>query len=120
MAHGYYLEAEYEDGYKHSELMLLDKSPYEPGRNIFFDILNKLPVREHGKMVTFALIGGGQAYRIPWRDMPDNAKPIYYRQMERTWDYDTMAEISVKAVHFFGYEYWDADGTKHKDIQEVK
>jgi hypothetical protein len=120
MAYGYTLEAEYSDGYIHSEQKLGDVSPYAIGRNVFNDIIERRPNADHGRMVRFSCIGQYKRYDIDWRLFPMNAKPIYYRHMERQlnqngdWIGDPYA-----TAHFFGYEYHDQSGQKVKEILEL-
>jgi hypothetical protein len=129
----YFLEAEYDDGYVHSELKLGDKSPYVQDSNIFGDILHKRPVQEHGKMVRYSFVGPERRFDVDWSNFPDNAKPIRFihKQLEqdqhisvskdgyaRSWE--NYGDPRVKVVSYdFGYEYFDKDGKKHKEIKEI-
>jgi hypothetical protein len=120
MAYGVVIEAEYKDGYIHNEAELNDVSPYEPTRNILNDIINQRPVAEHGKMVRFTCIASGKRLDIDWADFPANAKPIYYRKMERKLN--VAGEFLGDAYatgHYFGYEFHDQNAVKHKEIREV-
>lgn len=119
MAYGYNLEAEYESGYVHRENDQ-DHSPYVAGRNIFYDIVNALPVPIHGQMVRFSLVGKEQKYDIDWATLPDNARPIYYRDMARSLNMSTNEEIVECLQHYFGYQYTDEQGENHKEIKEIR
>lgn len=120
MAYGYHLEAEFADGYVHSELALNDRSPFDTDRNIFYDITNQLPVPQHGKMVRFSCIGPGVRHDVDWHGFPADAKVIYKRWMERDMTADGQFVGEPRAIrHIFGYEYHDADGTKHKEVLEL-
>src|SRR4051812_18360858 len=103
MAYGYILEAEYEDGFIHRETEE-DQSLYEEGRNVFYDILHRLPESEHGALVRFEIISetGGEGAVIDWSELPDNARPIYFRNMEKTM-FNDGREPEVRALkHTFG------------------
>lgn len=124
MVDGYYLEAEYETGYVHSN-ELYDVSPYalndrgELGPNIFNDILQKRPNAIHGKMVRFSLIGPEKRYDINWMGLPDNARPIYLRHMEHVFNPSTGEKKTNMTSQSFGYQYNDEDGSNHKEVQEI-
>lgn len=130
---GYFLEAEYQDGYVHSELKLRDKSPYVEGSNIFGDILNKRPEAEHGKMVRYSFVGPNRRYDIDWSKFPDTAKPIRFihkdlHQEQRmsvgapgypsVWENYGDPRLVISSYDF-GYEYHDADGVKQKAVKTI-
>lgn len=112
-----YIEAEYSDGYIHSEEQLNDISPYEPTRNIFYDILNKLPEVEHGRMVRFTLFHDNMRHDIDWRDLPDNARPIRFKNMQRHASGTSWLGPAEIVTIDFGYQYTDENGN---NVQEVK
>lgn len=118
MAYGYYLEAEYESGYVHREDEQ-DASPFVHGKNILYDIINKLPEDAHGRLVRFGLVGPEKTYNIDFRAMPADAKPIYYRNVKKTWNSETGEILNVDVKHFFGYEFHDSDNKKQKEIMEI-
>lgn len=119
-----YIEAEYEDGYIHREDEQ-DHSPYVPGKNIFNDILEKRPVAAHGRMVRFSLVTKKDTYSIDWTKLPDNARPVRFRHMERDIiaSSDGSAEWSseprVMGIDF-GYQYTDEAGKNHQEVKEIR
>jgi len=120
MAYGYVLRAEYASGY-----VLLedeqDASPYDPGRNVFHAIVNGRPTEAgHGPLVAFSLIGEDMRYDIDWTALPDNARPIYYRSMQRTYAVDGSTDTGpVCLAHHFGYQYTDSDGRNVQEVSEI-
>lgn len=119
MAYGYILEAEYADGYIHSEAELGDVSPYAEGKNIFNDILEKRPEADHGRTVRFSIIGDTKRYDIDWQILPDNARPIYSRDMQMERSVST-GETTIQVLrHQFGFQYNDETGENHKDIRVI-
>ena len=133
MQPNYFLEAEYQDGYIHSELKLRDVSPYTDKANIFSDILNKRPVPEHGKMVRFSLIGAERRFDIDWSEFPEEAKPIRFIHKSLVQDQVTTVNPDGSGLSWedvgdprvvidsydFGYEYWDENGKKQKAVKTV-
>lgn len=118
MAFGYFIEAEYESGYVHREDDQ-DYSPFVRGKNILFDIVNHYPEKAHGKLVRFSLLGkNGSRYDIDFTKLPDNTKPIYYRQMQLERNLDTGQENLTCLKQYFGYEYKNGKD-KVKEIQEI-
>lgn len=113
------IEAEYQDGYVHSETELDDVSPYVPGKNVFADILNKLPEKEHGKLVRFSLLMPGERHDVDWRGLPDNARPIRFRNLSVDSVNGQAVNYRLNWVHF-GYQYTDDAGKSHKDIVELE
>lgn len=121
MAYGYILEAEYKDGFIHRETEE-DKSLYEEGKNVFYDILHHLPEPEHGPLVRFEIIPEqpGEGAMIDWTELPDNARPIYYREMQLKFNVDgSMVDEPTVLRHVFGYQYNDEEGKNHKIIKEL-
>lgn len=112
-------EAEYEDGYIHSETELDDVSPFEDGRNVFYDILERRPEPEHGRMVRFSVFYLNQRYDVDWRQLPDNARPIRFRDGYATWAVDGSLVESGWSGMRFGYQYNDDTGKNHKEIIEL-
>lgn len=117
MALGYYLEAEYESGYVHRE-QPEDHSPYVRGKNIFNDILEHRPEAVHGKMVRFALVGPEHTNTVDWTTLPDNARPIYSRDMEQDSIGGEIIETRMMK-QIFGYQYNNPDGKNVKEITEI-
>jgi hypothetical protein len=110
------VEAEYADGYIHSETEFDDVAQYGEG-NVFTDILEKRPEADHGSMVRFSVFYENHRYDVDWTALPDNARPIRFRHGFSTWD---QATGEVLASGFsgvdFGYQFNDEDG---QNVQEV-
>lgn len=119
MAYGYYLEAEYESGYIHSEDEQ-DHSPFMRHKNIFNDILEKRPEKAHGKLVRFSLVGPKHTYSVPFADLPDNARPIYFRDMEMKTNIGTDENTVSMTKQTFGYQFNDEEGHNHREVQEIE
>lgn len=114
------VEAEYESGYVHSETALNDISPYEPNRNVFYDILHQLPVKEHGKMVRFSCYYQNHRYDVDWRGLPDNARPIRFKQISRDFNAagEWVSEPRINGVDF-GYQYLNDQGENVQEVTEL-
>lgn len=112
-------EAEYEDGYVHSETELNDTSPYEDGKNVFYDILEKRPEVEHGRMVRFSVFYQNHRYDVDWTKIPDNARPIRFRDGYSILHIDTgEAETGWTGMRF-GFQWNDETGKNHKELIEL-
>lgn len=109
-----YIEAEYESGFVLREDEQ-DHSPYDPGKNIFHAILNGRPCEFHGKMIRFTLVTSEHTYDIDWTALPDNARPIRFKKMERESVGGVWQEPRIVGIDF-GYQYTDEHG---KNVQEV-
>ena len=113
-----YIEAEYESGYVHRETPE-DHSPYVLGKNIFNDILEKRPEPIHGKMVRFSLVTEETTYSVDWTQLPDNARPIRFKQMERdNVDGQWVGDARITGIDF-GYQYNDADGKNIEVVERI-
>ena len=108
-------EAEYADGYIHSETAHDDVSPYTGEHNILNDILEKRPESEHGKLVRFSTYYKDHRYDVDWNGLPENARPVRWKQMEADAVGGEITEVRLIKVGF-GYQYNDKNG---KNIQEV-
>jgi hypothetical protein len=124
MSHGYEVEAVYEDGFVLREDSAgTDESPYDPGRNTFHAILSGKAVAEHGRMVRWALIptvpGQDQAV-VDWRELwaRGNARPVYWRDMTKTFRADGADSGPVCEAHHFGYQY--TDQATGRNVQHVR
>ncbi len=118
MAFGYLVEAQYESGYVHREDEQ-DHSPFVRGKNILFDIINHYPEKAHGKLVRFSLVGiNGQRFDVDFTTLPDDAKPIYYRDMQLERNLDSGEQNLTCLRHYFGYEYKKGK-QKIKEIKEI-
>jgi hypothetical protein len=109
------VEAVYEDGYILSETALHDISPYNPIHNVLRAIIDKEPEAEHGKLVEFAVYYKNQRFAVDWTTLPDNARPIRFRDGFMTLDNAGNEESGWSGCRF-GYQYNDENG---KNIQEV-
>lgn len=114
-----HLQAEYRDGYIHDERALADVSPYQPGKNVFFDILEKKPEPEHGRLVRLSLLTDGQRHDIDWTELPENARPIRFlhRRLVRNLANGDQ-EIFLDSIDF-GYQYTDNEGRNHQEVKEI-
>lgn len=113
------IEAQYADGYIHSETELDDTSPYLPDTaNVLNDILEKRPEAEHGRLVRVSCFYLNRRYDIDFTELPDNARPIRFKHMERdmTSDGSFVSEVRMTGIDF-GYQYTDEEG---KNIQQVE
>lgn len=111
-----YLEAQYSDGYLVREDDE-DRSAYEDGRNVFFDILHGLPVAEHGPMVRLSLFTGRWTYSIDWRSLPAGSRPIRFKHMERDFSASGEPRGDPRVARIdFGYQFTDEQGN---NLQEV-
>lgn len=117
MAHGYFVEAEYESGYIHRETPE-DLSPYVKGMNIFNDIVQRRPESAHGRIVRFSLVGPKTTTNVDFTVLPANARPIYFREMEQDSIGGEIIETRVMK-QVVGYQYTDADGKNQKLTQDV-
>ena len=125
MAHGYWLSAEYESGYILTEDEN-DRNPYSPDGNVFTAILNHLPTEAgHGRLLRFSLIpqnGTGDRYDIDWKPLweVDNARPIYFRQMQMSRNMITGESTPATCMsHNFGYQYNAPNGDNVQKIEEI-
>lgn len=112
------VQAEYEDGYIHDETEQGDVSPYTSVHNILNDIIEKRPEAEHGKLVRFSVFYKDQRHDVNWRDLPDNARPIRFRDGFITLD-ESGNETSGWSGCRFGYQYNDATGKNIKEVMEL-
>jgi hypothetical protein len=112
------VEAEYADGYIHSETELDDISPYDPTRNILNDVLEKRPEAIHGQMVRFSMFYKDKRYDIDWVEMPDSARPIRYKKIEQDSVGGVITETRLMKVGF-GYQYTDGHGHNVQEVEEL-
>lgn len=114
------VEAEYADGYIHSETELDDVSAYKADANVFYDILNRLPEADHGRMVRFSCFWQDRRYDVDLRKLPDNTRPIRFRH-----GYSTMNAMSGEAIESgfsgvdFGYQFNDDTGKNHQQVLKL-
>jgi hypothetical protein len=114
------VEAEYADGYIHSETDLEDVSSFKLNANVFYDILNNLLEPEHGRLVRFSCFWKDQRYDIDWRDLPDNARPIRFRHGYSKMNMaGQILESGFSGVDF-GYQWNDESGANHQEVLELR
>lgn len=132
MAHGFYLEAEYESGYILREDDN-DHSPYDPKKNVFHAISHDRPQKAgHGAMVRWSMAGpndGDQRFDVDWTQILkdyDNPRPIYWREMQsrkqesvETGEVIPGTEITYPLGHHFGFQYNDKDGKNQQEVVNV-
>jgi len=111
------VQAEYADGYIHDETTLNDVSPYVEFKNIFDDILHKRPEAEHGPMVRFTAFYKNAKYDIDWTTLPDNARPIRFR--DGASYLSGGEEWSEWTGMRFGYQFNDETGKNIQEVQEL-
>lgn len=114
-------EAEYADGFILNETNLDDANPFDGEGNTFTAILKRLAEPEHGKMVRFSVFWQDRRYDVAWANLPDNARPIRFREGFNTYDLlsGESLESGFRAVSF-GYQYNDETGKNHKEILELR
>lgn len=112
-------EAEYEDGYVHSETELADASVFEDGRNTFYDILEKRLEGDHGRMIRFSVFYRNTRYDVDWTNLPDNARPIRFRDGYSTMHLETGEIESGWSGMRFGYQWNDDTGKNHTELIEL-
>lgn len=113
-------EAEYADGFVLNESEHDDVSPYDPVHNILRAILNKDPEAEHGKMTRFSVFYKDHRYDVDWRGLPDNARPIRFRDGNRSINASTGEQHFWWSGIRFGYQYTDEYGKSIKEIKELQ
>lgn len=112
------IEAEYEDGFVLNETQHNDISPYDPQFNVFRAILNKDPEQEHGMMIRFSVFYKDMRHDINWLDLPDNARPIRFRDRYLTSFPDGSTESGITGCRF-GYQFTDENGKNQQFIKEL-
>lgn len=112
-------QAEYSDGYILDETENDDISPYDPIHNILRAILNKEPEAEHGKLVRFSVFYKDQRFDVDWRGLPDNARPVRFRDGSRSLMSDGTTQFNGWAGCRFGYQYTNEQGRNVQEVQEL-
>lgn len=113
------VEAEYSDGYIHSESLLDDISPYDPTNNILRDIIEKRPEAKHGRLVRFSCFYKNRRYDVDWQTLPDNARPIRFKHIERDMRGGEWISEPRYVGLDFGYQYTDSNNKNIKEIREI-
>ena len=111
-------QAEYADGFVLDETTLADISPYNSEHNILRAILNKDAESEHGQLVRFSVFYKDARYDVDWTSLPDNARPIRFRDGFHTLDEQGNEESGWLGCRF-GYQYTDEAGKNHQEVQEL-
>src|SRR5690606_22411755 len=110
-----FIEAEYESGFVLREDEQ-DHSPYDAGRNIFHAILHRRPEEAHGRMVRFSLVTPEHTYNVDWTELPDNARPIRFKHMERdSVGGEWVGDPRIVGIDF-GYQYTDDKGQNFQEV----
>lgn len=113
------IAAEYADGFILDETALGDTSPYTGIHNIFNDVLKKRPEAEHGTMVRFSVFYHNNRYDIDWTTVPENARPIRFRDMEQDSVGGQIIETRTVGCHM-GYQFTDENGKNQQFIKELE
>lgn len=115
-----YLEAEYQDGYKHNQRDLRDVSLYMPGKSVGYDIRTHQPAADHGPLVKVTLYHPGGEHTLNWAALPEGAKFIFFKHIERRFNAEQMWLEEPRIVGIdFGYEYKGEDGKTHKHVENI-
>lgn len=112
------VQAEYEDGFVLDETEHDDISPYTGQHNILNDIINRRPQQQHGRLVRFSCFYRNYRYDIDWTTLPDNARPIRFRD-GYSYITDTGETGSGWSGCRFGYQFTDDAGHNVQEVQEL-
>lgn len=122
------VEAEYEDGFILNETDNFDQSIYVPmidvrgipsGPNTLTDIIEKFPEHLHGRMIRFSVYWKNARYDIDWTMLPENARPIRFRDRSSWIDGSGNTGQTDWQGCRFGYQYNDAIGKNHQEVREL-
>lgn len=122
------VEAEYEDGFILNETEQNDQSAYiemvivdgvPTGPNTLNDILKKRPEVEHGRMIRFSVFYKNQRHDVDWTTLPDNARPIRFRDRSSWIDGQGRTGVTDWQACRFGYQYNDEDGRNQQEVMEL-
>jgi hypothetical protein len=114
-----YLEAEFVDGFVLREDEE-DVSAFVDGKNVFYDILNRLHEPEHGPMLRLALVCPDNTYSIDWALLPENARPVRFKHMERDMNENGEWIGPARVVQVdFGFQYTSDGGRNVQEIKEI-
>jgi hypothetical protein len=114
------VEAVYEDGLVVREIDHDDVSQFVEGKNTFHDILEKYHEAAHGNIVRFSVHWKGKRYDVNWVGLPDNARPIRFRQGNLETNVETGAQKFWWSGVDFGYQYVDKTGKSQKEVMELR
>lgn len=118
------IQAEYKDGFVLDETALKDTNPFGEG-NTLRAILNKDAEAKHGPMVRFTVFYKDNRWDIDWTTMPESARPIRFKDMQRKdkqiIDTGEIIEAVPELLRIrFGFQYTDDNGKNQQIIQEVE
>lgn len=100
-----------------------DRSAFAEDRNFLYDLLERLHELEHGRMVSLGLmcVEGPltSSFVIDWTLLPDNARPIRYKHMQREAKIESGEWVGPPRLTRvdFGYQLTDDNG---QNVQVVK
>jgi hypothetical protein len=114
------VEGVYADGFVLSETELNDVSPYNSEQNVLRAIINKDPEAEHGPLVLFSVFYNNARYDIDWTVLPDNARPIRFRDGNMSQNVDTGETSKWWSGCRMGYQFNDESGKNVQEVQELK
>lgn len=109
--------AYYADGFIYDETALDDVGQYGT-KNVFDDIKEKRPEADHGKMVTFSVFHDNKRYDYDFTNLPDNARPIRFRQMEADSIGGDITAIRLTGVDC-GYQYTE-EGVNRQFVDKLR
>ena len=113
------VQAEYADGFIIDETEHGDISPYTGIHNIFNDILEKRAEAEHGRMVRFSVFYKDNRYDIDWTLLPDNTRPIRFRDGFITFDGEGTKTQGWSGCRM-GYQFTDENGKNQQLVKELE
>lgn len=109
--------ATYADGFVYDETQLKDIGQYGH-KNVFDDILYKRPEAEHGRMVEFSVFFNNTRYDFDWTELPDNARPIRFKDLEIDTQGGQVVAKRLMRMHI-GYQFNDSTGQNVKVIEDI-
>ena len=112
------IRATYQDGFVLDETSLTDVNPYGEG-NTFRAVLDKSAEQEHGRLVKFSVFWNDTENSVDWTTLPDNARPIRFRNGFLKRDIGTGETVSGWSGAQFGYQYNNEDGKNIQEVQEL-
>lgn len=112
------VQGEYADGYVLDETEHQDVSPYNPIHNVLRAIIDKEPEADHGPLVRFSVFYKNQRHDVDWTTLPDNARPIRFRDGFITLDNVGNEESGWSGCRF-GYQYNLPDGSNAQEVVEL-
>lgn len=114
-----YIEAEYADGFIASDKNH-DVSAFSEGHNVFHDILHRLHESNHGRTVRVSLVMPDETINVDFTILPDNARPIRFKHMERDSQNGQWIEDARCVGIDFGYQYTDENGENQQEVVVIR